>query len=80
MEMEVLPLNMLQVLERFDEEKGKIREELFNKEIGQLQMNGWANLFRSLNFDGLMRNLPLMRMWWNMREKQRMMHKRSCGT
>jgi hypothetical protein len=42
MEMEVLPLNvvnMLQVLERFEEEKGKIRKELFNRKIGQLQIN-----------------------------------------
>jgi len=26
---------------------------LFNKEMGQLQMNSWASLFRSLDFDGL---------------------------
>ncbi len=56
MEMEVLPLNvvnMLQVLERFEEEKGKIRKELFNRKIGQLQINSQANLFRSLDFDDL---------------------------
>jgi hypothetical protein len=55
MEVEVLPLkvmNMLQVLKRIEEEKGKIQEELFNKKMGQLQINSWANLFRSLNFDG----------------------------
>jgi hypothetical protein len=39
MEMEVLQLNvvnMLQILERFEKEKNKIREELFKKKMGQL--------------------------------------------
>jgi len=37
--MEVLQLNvmnMLQILERFEKQKNKIREELFNKKMGQL--------------------------------------------
>jgi hypothetical protein len=54
MEMEVVPLNvmnMLQVFERFQEEKCNIQEELFNKEMGQLQINDWVNLLGSLDFD-----------------------------
>ncbi len=52
--MEVLPLNvvnMLQVFERFEEEKCNIQKELFNKEMGQLQINNWANLLGSLDSD-----------------------------
>jgi hypothetical protein len=52
MEVEILPLNvmnMLQVLERSEEEKCNIQEELFNKEMGQLQIKDWVNLLGSLN-------------------------------
>ncbi len=54
MEVEVLPLNvmnMLQVLKRSEEEKCDIQEKLFHKEMGQFQINNWANLLGSLNFD-----------------------------
>jgi hypothetical protein len=54
MEVEVLPLNvvnMLQIFERSKEEKCKIREELFNIEMGQLQINNCANLLGSLDSD-----------------------------
>ncbi len=42
-------MNMLQVLERSEEEKCNIQEELFNKEMGQLQIKDWVNLLGSLN-------------------------------
>ncbi len=54
MEVEVLPLdvmNMLQVLEGFEKEKCNIQEELFNRKMGQLQINDWANLLGALDFE-----------------------------
>ncbi len=54
MEVEVLPLdvvNMLQVFEGFEKEKCNIQEELFNRKMGQLQINDWANLLGALDFD-----------------------------
>jgi hypothetical protein len=45
MEVEVLPLNvinMLQVLEGFEEEKCNVQEELFNRKMGQSQIKDWA--------------------------------------
>ncbi len=53
MEVEILPLNvmnMLQVLEIFEEEKCKIQEKLFNKKMGQLQINNWVNRLESLDY------------------------------
>jgi len=47
MDMEVLLLNvvnMLHVLEGFEEEKCNIQEELFNRKMGQLQIKDWVNL------------------------------------
>jgi hypothetical protein len=52
MEVEVLPLNvmnMLQVFERFEEKKCNIQKELFNRKMGQLQINELGNLLGSLN-------------------------------
>jgi hypothetical protein len=40
---------MLQVLEGFEEEKCNMQEELFNKKMGQLQINDWANLLVALD-------------------------------
>jgi len=39
------------VLERSEEEKCNIQEELFNKEMGQFQVNDWVNLLGSLDSD-----------------------------
>jgi hypothetical protein len=51
-EVEILPLNvvnMLQVLGGFEEEKCNIPKELFNKKMGQLQINDWANMLGALD-------------------------------
>jgi len=52
MKMEVLPLNvvnMLQVLEVSKEEKCNVQEELFNKKMGQLQIKDLVDLLGALN-------------------------------
>ncbi len=50
--MEVLPLNvvnMLKVLEGFEEEKCNVQEELFNRKMGQLQIKNWVDLLGALD-------------------------------
>jgi hypothetical protein len=54
MEVEVLPLNvvnMLQVLEGFEEDKCNVQDEVFNKKMGQLQIKNWADLLGALDFE-----------------------------
>jgi hypothetical protein len=54
MEVEVLPLNvmnMLQVLEGSEEEKCNVPKELFNKKMGQLQIKDWTILLGALDFE-----------------------------
>jgi hypothetical protein len=51
MEVEVLPLNvvnMLQVLEKFEKKNNEIHKELLNVEMEHIQLNAWANLIQSL--------------------------------
>ncbi|CAM6013465.1 unnamed protein product [Sphagnum balticum] len=55
MEMEVLPLNvvnMLHVLETSDEENNEIQKKLFNVEMEHIQLNAWADLIQSSIPDG----------------------------
>jgi predicted aspartyl protease len=51
-EMEILSLNvvnMLHVLEGFEEEKCNIQEKLFNIKMRQLQIKDWANLLGAID-------------------------------
>jgi hypothetical protein len=54
MEVEVLPLNvvnMLQVLKGSEEEKCNVLKELFNGKMGQLQIKNWTILLGALDFE-----------------------------
>ncbi len=56
MEVEVLPLkmvNMLYVLEKFEDGTKNRQEEWLTKEMEQMQLKTWANILQLSNLDGL---------------------------
>jgi len=81
MEMEVLPLNvvnMLQVLEIFEEEKCNVQEELFNKKMGQLQIKDLVDLLGALDSKDFNDEYSSEEETTEYEGRQRMAHKRLC--